>query len=100
MIQDNNQPRIAADDKDFKKNLYLIFDFASTFCFRYEMQYMGTNETMRAPNPKEIEEIRNNIYDERAEDFLDAVFEFDATLSREEWEKEVLLKQSYLFSPE
>ena len=50
MIQDNNQERIAADDKDFKKNLFLIFDFASTFCFRFEMAYMGTNETMRAPD--------------------------------------------------
>lgn len=80
MIQDNDQDRIAADDKDFKKNLYLIFDFASTFCFKFEMQYMGTNETMRAPDMQEIERVRNETYDELAEDFLDLVFEYDAVL--------------------
>lgn len=80
MIQDNDQDRIAADDKDFKKNLYLIFDFASTFCFKFEMQYMGTNETMRTPDMQEIERVRNETYDELAEDFLDLVFEYDAVL--------------------
>ena len=44
MIQDNNQERLAADDKDFNKNLRLIFDFASTYCFKFEMLYMGTDE--------------------------------------------------------
>jgi hypothetical protein len=100
MIQDNNQERIAADDKDFKKNLYLIFDFASTYCFRFEMLYMGTDETTRAPSQDEIERVRAEGYDELAEAFLDDVFEYDAVLGRDQWEKEVLAKQKYLFSPE
>lgn len=92
MIQDNNQHSIAANDKDFRRNLFLIFDFASTFCFKFEMVYMGTNETMRAPGQDEIDKVREETYDELAEEFLDIVFEYDAVLNRKEWEKEVLAK--------
>ena len=99
MIQDNNQSRIAADDKDFRKNLFLIFDFASTFCFKFEMIYMNTNETARTPGQDEIERVRSETYDELCEEFLDLIFEYDAVLGRDEWEKEVLAKQTYLFDP-
>ena len=100
MIQDNNQEKIASNDKDFPKNLDLIFDFASTFCFKYEMEYMGTNETMRAPRDDEIQQVREETYPELAEEFLDLIFEYEAVLTRAEWEKEVLAKQTYLFSPQ
>ena len=64
------------------------------------MLYMGTNETARTPSQEEIERVRAEVYDELAEAFLDEVFEYDAVLTRAEWEKEVLKKQTYLFSPE
>ena len=56
------------------------------------MDYMGTNETMRAPSADEIERVRSETYDELIEEFLDLVFEYDAVLARTEWEKEVLAK--------
>lgn len=68
----------------------MIFDFASTFCFKFEMLYMNTNETARAPGQDEIARVRAEVYDELIEAFLDDVFEYDAVLTRNEWEKEVL----------
>ena len=63
------------------------------------MVYMGTNETMRTPGQDEIERVRSETYDELCEEFLDLIFEYDAVLVRNEWEKEVLAKQTYLFDP-
>lgn len=70
----------------------MIFDFASTFCFKFEVMYMGTNETTRTPSEDEVARVRAEVYDEVAEDFLDLVFEYDAVLTRDAWEKEVLAK--------
>lgn len=60
---------------------------------------MNTNETLRAPSQYEIEKIRNERYAELLEEFLDIIFEYDAVLTRDGWEKEVIKKQKYLFNP-
>lgn len=41
MLQDNNQERIAADDKDFKENLYTMFDWAAVNILKYESIVIG-----------------------------------------------------------
>lgn len=48
---------------------------------------------------EEITELRSDVYVTLEEDFLDAVFEFEATLPRDQWQKFVVEKCSYIFDP-
>ena len=88
---------IACGDKDFKPNLYAIFDLATEMVFKNEPWFMGTdvNHIFDA----KVAEVKET-YDDLAEEFLDAVFDVESKLTQSEWETEVAKKCSYLFNPE
>ena len=87
-LQDNNQPNIACNDKDFKPNFFGMLDMASEVVFRCE-QLLSEDDVI-APSPysdDKIAGIREDKYEELAEEFLDAVFDTESKLKRDEWEK-------------
>lgn len=96
ILQDNDQERIAASDKDFKPNLFLLFDFATKMVFEQEAEFMKKDRKILA---EEVEEKREQ-YDDLAEDFLDNVFDTEGVLPRLQWEETVAEKVAYIFDPE
>ena len=96
-MQDPDKPKIAANDKDFIPNLSAILDFATTMV--YEQEAMATGNPS-AVNIDDWNEKKGDIYDKKAEEFLDSVFESDSRLDRKDWEKRVAEKMAYLFDPE
>lgn len=79
ILQDADQESIAAEDKDFRVNLYRMFDIATVFISQHEQKY--TNFDGPNLNEDQIEEFKSK-YDEIAETFLDDIFGYESTLSR------------------
>jgi hypothetical protein len=71
LLQGRQDSRIAANDKDFKPNLYMLFDFATEIVFENEHLIMGTSRSVTKRQTKKAKEQ----YEEFAEEFLDEVFE-------------------------
>ena len=46
MLQDAKLPTISAYDKDFKKNLFMMFDIATTLVLEHEEKFTGTKGKM------------------------------------------------------
>ena len=81
-MQDNDAPTIACNDKDFKPNLYALFNFATEMVFINEPIY---KKKLREISDDAIETAKEN-YDDIAEEFLDTIFESESKLSRKDWE--------------
>ena len=92
MLQDDNQPSIAAGDKDFKPNFYELIDMATEMVFRLEPKYMKTGEPFSQVSKEQVDEIRDEKYEDLLEEFLDIVFDVESKLDREEWQKLVASK--------
>ena len=99
MLQDNDQPSIAASDKDFKDNLFLMYDWAAVNIVKYEKSVTGNDNVAGSMSQNVLDRLKDEVYEELAETFLDEVFEYEAVLKREQWEKIVAKKMSYVFSP-
>lgn len=85
MLQDDNQPSIAASDKDFKPNFITLLDMASEMVFRLEPIFMKTGEPFSQVSKEEVDQVRDTKYDDLLEEFLDAVFDVEAKLDRDDW---------------
>ena len=96
-LQDADQDRIACNDKDFKPNLYRLFELATVMVFTNEPTFMGT--AANDVTDEKIESVKAT-YDDLAEEFLDAVFDVESMLAQHEWEKAVAEQCKYLFDPE
>uniref|UniRef100_A0A7S3CL69 Uncharacterized protein n=1 Tax=Strombidium rassoulzadegani TaxID=1082188 RepID=A0A7S3CL69_9SPIT len=96
-MQDNDQPKISCSDKDFKPAFFDILDQATAILFEAEALILGVE---RQFSEEQVSKVKEEKYDELAEEFLDAVFEYDSSLERKEWEKTVVKKQGFIFHPE
>lgn len=94
--QDNNQPLISADDKDFKPNFYKMLDFATEICFDQETMITARPSAF---SDEEVLEAKRKKYDELLEDFLDTVFGHESKLRREQWSEKVAQETSWIFNP-
>ena len=80
--QDNNQPEIAAEDKDFAPNFFKMLDFCSEIVFQQEVLYgEGVGKTP-AFSEEQITETKDVKYQELLEAFLDEVFGYNSKLKR------------------
>lgn len=95
MMQDSDQPTIAAYDKDFRKNLYQMFYISYLLVLEQEEQFTGT-KCKEIPEEK-LQEIADK-YDEVAEAFLDKVFGYEEQLPRDEWMDKVMNTQKWVFT--
>lgn len=96
MLQDNDQPSIAASDKDFNKNFYPILDWAYLNVMKYE--HLVTGSEPNTLNDEKIEELKEK-YEELAETFLDEVFGYESTLDRKDWQNLTVKKMDFIFYP-
>ena len=92
MLQDDNQPSIAAGDKDFKPNFFTLLDMASEMVYRLEPKYMKTGEPFSQVSKEEVDKVRDSKYDDLIEEFLDIVFDVESKLDRDDWQKLVCEK--------
>jgi hypothetical protein len=92
MLQDDNQPSIAAMDKDFQPNFFTLLDMASAMVYELEPKYMKTGAAFSQVSKEEIERVQSSKYEELLESFLDQVFDVESKLKRGEWEKLVAQK--------
>lgn len=83
ILQDADQPSIAAYDKDFSKNMCVMFDFASIIVLEHEEQFVG--ECGQPFTDEQLEE-RKDAYDEVIEEFLNDVFGYEAQLDKADWQ--------------
>ena len=72
-MQDHNQPKIAANDKDFKPNFFKAFDLATDLIIKNDVLY-GPNKGKEPMRELMDEDEKAEKYDEVAEEFLDTVF--------------------------
>ena len=97
VLQDNDQPFIAANDKDFGGSYSLLIDLSTKLVYQF-LQQVCPDETPKL-TPEEFSKI-----DDKAEDmqdwFLDEVFGSNSKLQRVEWEKNVNnATAKWLFDP-
>jgi hypothetical protein len=94
-MQDHDAPKISADDKDFKPNLFKLLDFATEMVFDHESKIMGKERTISEDAVKAAQDK----YDDMADEMLDQIFGEEARLTRKDWELEVSKKLAWLFNP-
>ena len=103
MLQDNNQKIIAANDKDFKENLFKMFDWAALNIIKYEWLINPKKQKWATEAPDHNMQVvlrkLNERYEELAEEFIEDIFEYEARLERSEWENLVASKQSFVLNP-
>ena len=97
--QDNNQPEIAAEDKDFKPNFYCMLDFCTSMVFEQELLYgKGVGKTPEYSD-KQIAETKDERYEELLNEFLDACFGYESKVRRENWQDKVVKVNNWIFDP-
>lgn len=94
IIQDADQPKIAAYDKDFSPVMYLLFDFASVTVLKHEEKFVGE---CGSPFTDEVLQEKRDNYDTVIEQFLDDVFGYESDLPRADWQQKVLESASWIF---
>lgn len=62
-MQDHDAPKIAADDKDFKPNLFKLLDFATEMVFENEAKYMGKQRTVAEDAVKAAQDKYDDMTD-------------------------------------
>jgi len=87
VLQDNNQERISAEDKDFPGNFTLMIDLTTGLVNEYEAKFSGKDPEHSAEYISKIDSLRATIAEE---DFLDPVFGNNSNLLRADWEQQVL----------
>ena len=85
-LQDAHQPKISATDKDFKPHFYELLDLATECVFIYEPVHMGTGEPYSAVSKEMIQGVKDSMYDDVSEAFIDEIFGYESTLERTKWE--------------
>ena len=94
VLQDNNQERISAEDKDFPGNFTLMVDLATQLVNTYEARDSGKTPEYSESFMRKLEGIRSKFAED---DFLDPVFGANSNLMRDEWEKKVLESAKWIF---
>ena len=94
VLQDNNQERISAEDKDFPGNFTLMIDLATFLVNHYEAEFSGKETERSIEFVAKLDSIREKIAEE---DFLDKVFDENSNLTRAEWEKQVIAQVKWIF---
>ena len=88
MMQDNDQPSIAASDKDFLPCFNFILKMATELTYKLGPKYLtDLSEPYTTVTDDQIKE--NNaeaVFESLSEDFLDEVFGSESTLPRKEYE--------------
>lgn len=97
ICQDNFQEKIACNDKDFAAAFPMIFDVASEIVFYWEPVYMANNDPCKVDR-YDISSARGT-YDDLREEFVDAVFDTESTLTRAQFEELVAARQPWIFQP-
>jgi len=71
-LQDNNQKTIAANDKDFRPNFFGMLDMCTSIVFECEKLFSDDEHIAPCPYSEDkINEIKEEKYEEMAEEFLD-----------------------------
>lgn len=76
-MQDANQPKIAATDKDFEENFDHMFDLASEMVVQNDIKF-GKNKGKKPAFALMDDEDKNEKYGEIREEFLDQVFGYQS----------------------
>ena len=95
VLQDNNQPFISANDKDFDPVFDKLVDLATKLVYSHVKLVVPDATPVGADK---FEAITSFVNDSFREKFLDDVFGANSKLQREEWEKVVSTTGKWLFS--
>ena len=98
--QDNNQPEIAAEDKDFAPNFYQMLNFATEVVFKYELIYGPGSGGTPAFSDDQIAETKDEKYETLLNEFLDSVFGYESKIRREDWQAHVAAQCDWVFHPD
>lgn len=93
VLQDANQPNIAALDKDFPHNFYLMVLFATALVNMFEPRLSKQLPEHPDGQFKKIDELKEEFAENL---FLDKVFGSESSLDRQTWEKNVLMQASWI----
>lgn len=94
VLQDSNQERISADDKDFPGNFFLMINLATALVNDYEAQFSGQDPERGGEVFAALERSRETLAEN---EFLDHVFGPHSNLTRQEWEDAVLRNVKWIF---
>jgi hypothetical protein len=82
ILQDNNQDRISATDKDFPGNFNLMIDLATKLVNEWEAKF-SEKEPERSPEfIQKLDSLRENLAED---EFLEHVFGNHSNITRKEW---------------
>ena len=94
VLQDNNQDRISAEDKDCPGNFTWMIDLATKVVNEYEAKVSKQTPEKDEDFLKKLDGMKEKL----AEDiFLDPVFGPNSNLLRKEWEEKVLTEAKWIF---
>jgi hypothetical protein len=101
MMQDNDQPSIAASDKDFLPCFNFILKMATELTYKLGPKYLdlGGEQYTTVTDDEIAQKSSEEVFESLSEDFLDDVFGSESTLSRKEYEEICVEKVPWLFSP-
>lgn len=91
VLQDSLQTTISANDKDFKGNFDKLIQLATLLPYQYESEINGGEKTNG-------DKINEDLLEKIGEEFLDAIFDANAKISRQEYLDLIAQKQSWIFS--
>jgi hypothetical protein len=94
ILQDNNQERISAEDKDFPGNFSLMVDLATKIVNEYEPRISHKDAERSAEFIAKLDSLKPTLAEI---EFLDPVFESNSHIRRDEWEKRVLTETKWVF---
>lgn len=94
ILQDNNQERISAEDKDFPGNFTLMIDLATKLVNDFEPHLSNKEPERSAEFIQKLDELKENLAEE---EFLDPVFGANSHIKRDEWEHNVLTETKWIF---
>lgn len=98
ILQDNDQKSIACSDKDFKVNFFALLDIATEMVMKQESLYID-NADSEGSN-KNIQQVKEEQYDDVQEEFLDVIFDTESILQRKNWQDRFMTTEcGWIFHP-
>ena len=96
LIQEHDDSRIACNDKDFKSNLYGLFDLAIEVAYKYEPLY---NKRSQQTAKDKYESVKPDIsiYETLEEEIIDKIFDTESKITRKDWENSISKHFPWLF---
>jgi hypothetical protein len=94
ILQDSEQERISATDKDFPGNFMLMINLTTTMVNEWEAKYSSQEPEKSDEYISKIDKLREKLAEEA---FLDPVFGNSSNLLRAEWETQVLSQVQWIF---